>query len=347
MRVSLWRARARLRQPVAAARERHDERARLYLEVGHAGHVGYGEVSPSREALNGDPGVEEVLGELVEVVMPRLMRVVGREHEPPAWARTTSLVGERPASRFAGALVEMALMDRELRAHASDLVSLWPAQFATPIQRTVSILDLATPWSLEGAARVRVKTAPGAPSDAALAALADLSAPILLDFNCSATSAEDVLSQVRVVGEVARIDAVEQPFAAGNVADHSRLAARLGVDLSIDEGCRSLSDLVQIVRYEAAAMICVKPARVGGYAVARTLVARAREMGLRVYVGGFFESDFARSVNRTFAESCVEEPSDVGEADLLDGGAVAAEGGLGRRPAPAVLAAAELVGTWE
>ena len=347
MRVSLWRAHARLRQPIAAALERHDERTRLYLEVEHAGHVGYGEVSPQGETLNGDPGVDEVVSELLDVVMPRLMRVIAREHEPPAWARATSLVGERPASRVAGALVEMALLDHELRAHDSDLATLWPAQFATPLQATVSMIDLAVPWSVAGATRVRVKTAPGALSDAALEALSALTVPILLDFNCSATSIDDVASQWRAISEVARVDAIEQPFAAGNVAEHSRLAARLGVDLSIDEGCRSLADLVQIVRYQAAAMICVKPARVGGFAVARSLVARAREMGLRVYLGGFFESDFARGVNRIFAQSCVDEPSDVGEVDLLDAGAVELVGGLGRRPAPAVLAAAELLGTWE
>jgi o-succinylbenzoate synthase len=347
VRVSLWRAHARLRQPIAAATQRHDERTRLYLELAHAGHVGYGEISPQTVSLNGDSGVEEIVGELVEVVLPRLMRVVGREHEPPAWARATSLVGERPESRFAGALLEMALMDRELRARDSDLATLWPAQFATPIQSTVSMINLATPWSVGDAARVRVKTAPGALSDAALAALAGLSVPVLLDFNCSATSAEEVLSQWRSISEVARVDAIEQPFAPGNVAAHARLAAHLGVDLSIDEGCRSLQDLVQIVRYQAASMICVKPARVGGYAVARSLITRAREMGLRVYLGGFFESDFARFVNRTFAQSCVEEPSDVGGVDLVDGGAVELAGGLGWRPAPAVLEAADLVGTWQ
>ena len=347
MRVSLWEARARLRRPVAAARERHDERTRLYLEIEHAGHVGYGGVSPQSVALNGDPGVEEVVSELREVVVPRLIRVVAREHELPRWARATGLVGERPASRVAGALLEMALMDRELRARDSDLAALWPAQFATPSQATVSMIELNTPWSVGTAARVRVKTAPGAVSDAALAALTELSVPILLDFNCSAPGPEEVVSQWRAISEVATIDAIEQPFAVGNVAENSLLAARIGVDLSIDEGCRSLGDLVQIVRYQAAKMVCVKPARVGGYAVARSLIERAREMGLRVYLGGFFESDFARSVNRAFAQSCVDEPSDVGAVDLVDGAAERIAGGLGWRPAPAVLAAAEPMGTWE
>jgi L-alanine-DL-glutamate epimerase-like enolase superfamily enzyme len=60
-------------------------------------------------------------------------------------------------------------------------------------------------------------------------------------------------------------------------------------------------------------MVCVKPARVGGLANARAVIARAKELELRVYLGGFFESPYARSVNRALADSCVLEPSDVGD----------------------------------
>jgi L-alanine-DL-glutamate epimerase-like enolase superfamily enzyme len=72
-------------------------------------------------------------------------------------------------------------------------------------------------------------------------------------------------------------------------------------------------DLAQIARYHAAAMVCVKTARVGGLANARTVIARAHELGLRVYLGGFFESPYARRVNRALANSCVSEPSDVSD----------------------------------
>ena len=49
--------------------------------------------------------------------------------------------------------------------------------------------------------------------------------------------------------------------------------------LSIDEGVRSVRDVAQIVRYRAAEIICVKPARVGGLANARTIIVRAQEAG--------------------------------------------------------------------
>ena len=86
----------------------------------------------------------------------------------------------------------------------------------------------------------------------------------------------------------------------------------------MDEGVRTLRDLSQIVRYEAAAMLCVKPARVGGLANARMLVAKAQRAGLRVYLGGFFESPYARRVNRTLANSCISEPSDLDDVAVRE-----------------------------
>ena len=81
-----------------------------------------------------------------------------------------------------------------------------------------------------------------------------------------------------------------------------------------------MRDVAQIVRYQAADLLCVKPARVGGLANARTIVARAREAGLRPYVGGFFESPYARHVHRALARSCVDEPSDLGPVDVVHEG---------------------------
>jgi len=82
------------------------------------------------------------------------------------------------------------------------------------------------------------------------------------------------------------IDAVEQPYAPGNVIDHATLAEQLSVPLSLDEGVRSPRDLEQIVRYSAAKIVCLKPPRVGGLANTRTMAQRAAALGLEPYVAG-------------------------------------------------------------
>jgi len=312
MKVRLWRHDTEMLDPVNAAGQRHERRERLFLEVEFGGVRGYGEVDPQPHSLNGDPGVEDVLDELVGLVIPQIRQMTEREGAPPSWSRIGRMAGPRSASNTAVALVEMALLDRELRAAHRTIEELWPPIIDTPLQVTVSMIG-EDPWRIPAdAVRVRVKARPGTPSPLALERLSTLGVPVLLDLNCSAGSDDEVIELVRTVGRVAEVSAVEQPYAPGNVIDHARLADRLEVALSIDEGVRSLGDVNQIARYRAAELVCVKPARVGGLANARTIIARAREAGLRPYLGGFFESPYARTVHRALARQGVWEPSDLG-----------------------------------
>ena len=310
MNATLYRQIVALQRPIRASYETHDERTRLYVRIEHEGHWGFGEVSPQPHQLNGDPGLTEVL-DAIHLALARLEQVLRREGELPYWARVARLGAATPSDNVAYSLLEMALLDRELRRDKRSISELWVPIEDTTEQQTVSLLD-ETPWSIgDGAARVRVKCAPGALSVQSRERLSQVSVPVLLDFNCSATNDEEVLELVAAASSVVIVDAVEQPFAVDNVVDHARLAARLEVDVSLDEGVRSVRDLAQIDRYKAAAMVCVKPARVGGLANARTMILRAQEFGLRVYLGGFFESPYARRVHRALANSCVGEPSDL------------------------------------
>jgi O-succinylbenzoate synthase len=342
MDVRLFRQRVSLEHPVLTSEQLHGQRSRLFLRI-EDGAIGFGEVDPQPEPLHGDPGVKEVIDAVGDAVQ-RLESVAAREGALPAWSRVAGLLSDSPAHRFAAALVEMALLDRELRDNVLSIGELWPPRSATPRQSTVSALD-AIEWHVGNLdRRVRVKTAPGKVSERALEQFSRVRVPVLLDFNCSATNDDDVISQVEVIREVATIDAVEQPFAPGNVVDHARLAAKLDVDLSLDESVRSTNDLAQIGRYRAAEMICVKPARVGGLANARSIVLRAQQMGLRVYLGGFFESPYARRVHRALANGCgITEPSDIGDVALEDADSqvTVIGSGFGVEPASSMLARAE------
>jgi L-alanine-DL-glutamate epimerase-like enolase superfamily enzyme len=147
-----------------------------------------------------------------------------------------------------------------------------------------------------------------------------------------------------VIRRVVDVAAVEQPYGVGNLIDHARLAALIDVPVSIDEGLRSTRDVTQIANYCAATMICVKPARVGGLANARTLIDKARDFGISAYVGGFFESPFARGVHRSFANSYVSEPSDVADVVIEGNGdeeVARIDVSFGLEPSSAMLASAQ------
>jgi o-succinylbenzoate synthase len=339
MKVALYEVDATLERSIAASAQAHESRTRLFLELEYDGVTGYGEIDPQPVALNGDPEIEDVLTAL-DVVLERLSGVVEREDEMPLWARVPRLASTTPAALFAVALCEMAVLDRELRATSTSISDLWPVIYDTPIQATVSLLDDDTEWLVpEDVSRVRVKSAPGALTSTAKERLAALTVPVLIDYNCSVTRDEEVMQQVEQIGSLATVVAVEQPYDAGNLIDHARLATRLEVAVSLDEGVRGLRDLVNIVNYEAGSLICVKPARVGGLANARTIFERARSLGLAAYLGGFFESPYARQVHRALARHCVSEPSDVaavavrGDTDEMR----EREGAFGLEPATSTL----------
>jgi L-alanine-DL-glutamate epimerase-like enolase superfamily enzyme len=331
MKVTLWRQDVELRRPVRASEQHHARRSRLWLRVEHEGAIGFGEVAPQPEELNGDAGIADVIDEARVFVVPQLQSILEREGDLPSWTRVARFAGSRAASHPAVALLEMALLDRELRLTHQSSEALWPVTFATPRQSTVSLID-DEEWEVdEGAARVRAKISAAPLTSSALRRLASLRVPVLLDYNCAASTDRDVIEQVRRAGDVADVVAVEQPYAVGNVVDTARLAEQLDVAMSVDEGVRSVRDVAQLVRYRAAEIICVKPARVGGLANARTIVLEAREAGLRPYLGGFFESPYARHVHQLLARNCVAEPSDLDpvnvvlegyqrEVDPLDGG---------------------------
>ena len=318
MKLRLWRHQMNLRNPITSAAQVHATRTHLFLELEIDGVVGLGEVSPQPVTLNGDPSVQDVLDELEHFTLRQFVEASEREHATPGWARVTHFAGSRPASYPASALLEMALLDAQLRSSHQTIEDQWPVRFDTPVQRTVSLIDDYEWPTMSGAAQVRAKVTTASVTPDRWRQLAALNLPVLLDFNCSAQDPSDVLAQTKIAREFVELIAIEQPFAPGNVVEHARLASAMDVAISLDEGVRHRRDLDQIVRYGAASMVCIKPARVGGYAQARTMIERAQHLGLDVYLGGFFESPLARRAHRALARHLVALPSDIDPADLED-----------------------------
>ena len=320
--------------PIRGAAQRHDVRDHLFIEVEVDGVTGYGEVSPQPRSLNGDPGVASVVTALAEEVPVHLARLAGAARDEGGWARIHQLAGPRPSSVVAWALVEMALFDFELRRDGVSLAERWPANQEPRVMATVSLLDDSVPSVASEVELLRVKVAPGVRPGPVLDAVHELGRPVIADYNCSAHDVDEVLEDLEVLSGSLVVVAVEQPFAPGNLIEHARLHARSAVAVSLDEGVRSIVDLRHIARYGAGAIVCVKPARVGGLAVARTMILEALELGLRPYVGGFFETPLARSVHRQLVAAMVDEPSDVAPVSGLGGGASVVErpGGVGWAP---------------
>ncbi len=112
-----------------------------------------------------------------------------------------------------------------------------------------------------------------------------------------------------------RIEYVEQPMAAWDVAGHAALRARVRVPIALDESIDSEGSARAALAEGAADVIIVKPARVGGLGATARIVDVASAAGASVVLGTYFETGVGiAAVLRVAAVLRAAAPAAVREA---------------------------------
>jgi O-succinylbenzoate synthase len=266
---------------------------------------------------------------------------------------------------MARAAVELAVLDAQLRAAGRSLAS-WLGATATSVgagaalglhDRVDGLLKEADEALAAGAVRLRVKVAPGRAAEPMRALRDHVGSEVLLqaDANGSFREADP---------ELARLDGLdlaclEQPLEPDDLLGHARLAARLDTPICLDEPLTSLGAVEAAIELGACEVVCLKPARVGGWIAARRVHDRCAELGVPLFVGGMLETGIGRAANLAVAAlPHVSLPPDLDprgrfRPDLadprlpVDGAVVVPDGpGTGGVPEGDALVAAEVVGSW-
>ena len=86
------------------------------------------------------------------------------------------------------------------------------------------------------------------------------------------------------------IEYVEQPLPPGDLPGHAVLRRACSVPVALDESVESEDAVARILVAEAADVLVVKPARVGGPGVVRAIGALAEAVGVPLVVSTFFET---------------------------------------------------------
>jgi o-succinylbenzoate synthase len=86
------------------------------------------------------------------------------------------------------------------------------------------------------------------------------------------------------------VEYVEQPLPAADLDGHAALREVSAVPIALDESVEDEASARRILELGAAAVLVIKPARVGGPAVARAIAALAADAGVPVIVSTFFET---------------------------------------------------------
>ena len=389
--VELYRVDLAFCSPVTTAAGAHTRRPVAFVRVVAHEAEGWGECAALAEGTSVDPAFDAVLGALEESGVGRLLAAVAaRDGELPPASQVPALFGSGPVAHFVAATLEMAVLDAELRASGEPLWARLGVEEAVatagvpvghlvgiPEDRSVDALVARVDVLVRSAstARVRVKIEPGWDTEP-LRALRDAFPSLALQADANGSYRWEVagagggrdgggrdggLDDARRLVELdgLGLSCIEQPLAPSDLAALRQLAARLDTPVALDESLTSLGRVRDALRYGACGVACLKPARLGGLLRAKTAVNACRESGAGAFVGGFFESGFARAANAALAglagftlpgdlsdpAEYLADPERVAVYPGLDGALVRPFGGPGVAPPPSP-ARADLVRSW-
>ncbi len=94
---------------------------------------------------------------------------------------------------------------------------------------------------------------------------------------------------------------IEQPLPEDDMLGHADLAKLIATPVCLDESIESADDATAAIRLGAAAIINVKPGRVGGYLEAKKIHDVCVAAGVPVWCGGMLETGIGRAANVALA----------------------------------------------
>lgn len=213
--------------------------------------------------------------------------------------------------QMAKAALELAVLDAQLKVAQRSLADWLGATAATvPVGAALGLHDSIEDLLAEadaaltaGAARLRVKIAPGRAADHLLALRAHVGSGTLLQADANGSFTLEDPAHLRELERLDEVDlaCLEQPLAPADLVGHSRLAVRLTTPICLDESIASPADLETALAVGACGVLCLKPGRVGGWITARAMHDRCVELGLPVWVGGMLETGLGRAANAALA----------------------------------------------
>jgi O-succinylbenzoate synthase len=266
----------------------------------------------------------------------------------------------------ARAAAELAVLDAQLRAADRSLAD-WLGATAAGVPAGAALGLHPDPTDLlaeadealaAGASRLRVKVAPGAALEPLRALRAHVGPDLALQADANGTFAADDANHLAELDGLDELGlaCLEQPLAPDDLLGHARLAARLATPICLDEPLTSVAAIESAVALGACEVVCLKPARLGGWPAARRAHDRCVELGVPVWVGGMLETGVGRAANAAVAAlpgmslAPDLDPRGRFDPDLadplrpVDGLVPVPRGpGTGAVPDAALLAAAEIV----
>jgi O-succinylbenzoate synthase len=304
--IALVSVRLPLAVPLRGATGHRTERTILLVHVRSAEADGWAECAVEAHPTYSPEFLAASELVLRDHLVPRVLSGPGGDAE--ALGPVLAEVRGHPMARAA---VELAVLDAQLRAARRSLAGWLGATAATIAagaalglhRHTDDLLAEADAALAAGAARLRVKVAPGRAAAPLLALRQHVGPDVVLQADANGSFRADHEPDRR---ELLALDDVglaclEQPLSPDDLVGHARLAEAMATPICLDEPLTSLGAVEAAAALGACSIVCLKPARVGGWFAARAVHDRCVVLGLGVWVGGMLETGVGRAANAAVA----------------------------------------------
>ena len=264
---------------------------------------GWGECVAMADPRYSSEYTEGAADVLRRCLIPRLARVPRLD----AYAVGPALAAFK-GHRMAKAALETAVLDAELRAQNRPLArELGAVHDRVPCGVSVGImsslgelLDAVGGYLEAGYLRIKLKIEPGWDIEPVRAVRERFGDEVLLqvDANTAYTLAD--------ARRLARLDPfglllIEQPLDEEDLLGHADLAKLITTPVCLDESITSARTAAAAITLGAAAIVNVKPGRVGGYLEARRIHDVCAAHDVPVWCGGMLETGLGRAANVALA----------------------------------------------
>jgi o-succinylbenzoate synthase len=295
-----------LRVPLVSAFEtsgwREDVKTCIIVELRSGSMSGFGECAVSEGPWYGYETLASAWYVLGEHVVPR---IVGKEFGRAG--EILEVMEPVRGNNMAKAGVEMAFWDllgKESGESLSKLLGGTSGSVASGVsvglQKTRDdLVDTVGRFVEQGYRRIKIKIKPGRDVELVEAVREEFpDTPLMVDAN----GAYDPHGSAAL----ARLDLfdllmIEQPFAWDDLVEHARLRKMIRTPVCLDESVAGLNDLESALALDGFDVLNIKPGRLGGLSVSRSVHDVCRGRGLPVWCGGLLETGVGRAANVALA----------------------------------------------
>jgi o-succinylbenzoate synthase len=311
--VELWRVELPFRRPVATAKGVHRRRPLVLVKVigradgDRSGQTveGWGECAALADATYDREDVVGSFRALEDTLVSALFAQAGPGMPSPS--DLGPIRESAPGAQLAFAALEMAVADVHLRAEHRSLADVLgvggrEVDLGAVVGQTDSIealVEEAQELAAAGFRRLKMKI--GMTWDVIpIKAVAEAVPQLRLQVDANGAYGEGDVAHLAELDRFGLL-CIEQPFDPPGLEAHARLAGRITTPVCLDESLDSPATVERALALGACSVVCVKPARLGGIGAALRVIDSCTARRAPLWMGGMFESGYARGVNTTLA----------------------------------------------